>query len=173
MIRIDFEMTEAEYREVLAMANPDWRNWYRPLTVAGWIAAGFGGAILLITGFRQWLTPALLIGIGLFVMCYPWLVFNHRSSTAWRDADVGQVVWEFCLDRIRCTSADSEVILNWGAFRRFSETKRMFVLYRGGGSATGIPKRAVGGLEQMRALRALLHEKLDRPSLGFPVVMRP
>jgi hypothetical protein len=174
MIRVEFEMTEAEYREAAAAADQQWQRWYRPLWTAGCVSAACGGAVLAATDGRHWLAPAALIVQGAFVMCYPWFRRGRAVAEGWREAaGVGPMTWAFDDDGVRWTSTLGDCRLGWHAFTGFRETRRLFVLRQVGSGDVHLPKRAAGDREGQAELRRLFQEKLDRPEPAFPVVTRP
>lgn len=170
VIRLEFEISESEYREASRAGSKKSRDWYRPLTAAGTIQAAAGFALLIGADRHSWLAPVLLIAGGLFVATYPWLRYKPAVAAGWKTyaQRAGPVVWEFSRECIRYETALSTIRYSWYAFDRLAETGRLFLLYSQDNPML-IPKRAFADAAQQAEFRNLAAELLHRPAPAFPV----
>lgn len=171
---ITFEITEAEYREAMAVAARAQPDAYAPLRRAGLLAAGLGGAALLVDRRPYaWVAPAVLVALGLFVAVYPLLRRPDAAADGWAAyAATGPQAWDVTEQAVAHASAYGAGRCGWHAFARFAETPTLFLLYQGDAPLI-VPKRAFPDADQLAAFRSLLRAKLSRPAVhGFPVVVR-
>lgn len=170
MIRLEFEVNESEYREASRAGSRKSGNWYRPVTVAGTVQAAVGFALLISADRSSWLAPVLLIVCGLFVSTYPWLRYKPAVAAGWKAyaQRAGPVVWELSRECIRYETDLTDTRYSWYAFGRFTETSRLFLLYRQDNPML-IPKRAFADAAQQAEFRQLADQMLHRPAPAFPV----
>ena len=168
-MKLEFEITEPEYREATTAASNTRSDSYRPLRVAGVIGAAAGFALLFEADRTDWLAPALLVLLGLFLPIYPSLRYRRAVDDGWQTySTLGPVVWEFSPEGVHFKSALINTYYSWYAFKSFSETPKVFLLYRGGTPAV-ISKRAFADARQEAEFRSLVKTMLTRPEAAFPV----
>ena len=82
-MKIEFQITESEYREAVKAMNRGLQDWYRPLRIGGIIASSVGMALLFGADGSNWIAPRFWWYFGLFVPIYPWFVVNQSTNDGW------------------------------------------------------------------------------------------
>lgn len=169
-MRLEFEITEDEYRDACSATRSSRPDWYKPLRIAGVIGAGVGFALLFASDPHHWLAPTFLVLLGLFLPIYPLLGRRNVIDEGWKAySTLGPVIWEFSVEGVHFESALSTAQYSWYAFKSFSETTRVFLLYRSPHMPHVISKRAFADAGQESEFRALLQTMLTRTEGAFPV----
>lgn len=171
---LSFEITEQEYREAMTVIRRQkGGNWYKPLTYAGIIGGGIGGAFSLGGGMHMLFLMSPLLLLSLFILVYPWLNVHNAFDEGWKayQSWAGTVTWEFT-DEAAVFQCDGVLIrYEWRAFMRFAETRHLFLLYRAKDHPLLISKRARPDASGLEALRTFLQRKVPGRALGFPVTI--
>jgi hypothetical protein len=169
---LSFEITEQEYREAAAVLRRQRRkDWYRPIRAAAVVGGGIGVAMALAGGWAM-LPPVLpLLLLSLFVLAFPVLQTRDALKVGWDayQSTARRMTWQFADHSATVQTDGVTTSYEWRVFRRFAETRHLFLLYRTADQPFLIPKRTLGDAAAVEAFRQFLQAKVPGPALGFPV----
>jgi hypothetical protein len=132
------------------------------------LAAGLAVQTMVRTGVG--LNNLLVLVLASAGLIYPY--FIHPFQVAEMAAKSGiyeRITWNLGEDGITLTTADSETKLEWEVFHDYVETRDAFLLIRARNKRIFqlIPKRALGGAEQVGQFERLLAKKFPGHKPSF------
>lgn len=171
-MRFEYALTREDYDQAGSFEGSKRGN-QLPLRAA--YTACAAGFLLLMKQdeVAVWIAPALLIGLGLFLIVQPTLSAHRRADRHWAECErIRRTVFvDATLDSLSLRSEFFETRFKWEMFDHAAETSGLFLIYQ---TPTDllvvIPKRSVPTGEDLDELRTLLKLKTPKPVRGFPVV---
>jgi hypothetical protein len=182
-VRVDFQLTEEEYRDAVEHLRRRQPDWYKPLLRAAFVGGVIACSLLLFgitgEGGRGVVAGAVPLGLmSLFVAAFPWFRPDTSVADGWAAyRAAGAFTCEFDPASAVVAIDDSTAEYRWRAFVRVSETPTCLLLHRRGGQVLIVPLRAFASPAELAAVRGMAAEfgrlpaggGLPARTGGFPV----
>lgn len=159
---IEYRLQFEEYVEAVQAHCRSSNQLVRWILGVGMILYGLGLYIFVLVGLRAIIVGILFLLIGLLTIVFGFPPSKFFLKHQWKKIpDLHDIVsFDFNLEEITWKNTHSQGTTNWSVYKKYIESKNLFLLYQQTNLFVIIPKKAFVDEEQLNQFREILQEKV-------------